>query len=329
MSIAWAYNVSLLFSIALAVLIALPDAGWSQDSNPAQDNSSGNYTLQMKANLVILSATVVDRHSALVSGLDAGDFQIYEGHVLQQIKNFSHEDVPVTVGLVIDNSGSMSPKRADVIAAALAFAQSSNPQDQIFIVNFNEYVKFGLPAEHPFTDNLDQLQLGLSDIRAIGETALYDAIAAALDHLKLGSCDKKVLILISDGGDNASKHTLAQVIEMARKSAAIIYTIGIFDDQDGDQNPDVLKRFAKETGGVAFFPESSKALALISEGIAHDIRNQYTLTYVPLIPKQDGGYRIIDVRVSSPKHTRLSVRTRAGYSVPLTLAPLESGNRLP
>jgi VWFA-related protein len=180
-------------------------------------------------------------------------------------------------------------------------------------------VSYGLPAGIPFTDRPDQLQLGLSDIQAIGQTALYDAIAMALDHLQQGSSDKKVLILISDGGDNASKHNLAQVIEMARHSGAIIYAIGIFDEQDGDQKPDVLKRFAKETGGEAFFPQSSKELSLICEGIARDIRNQYTLAYVPKILKQDGGYRVIDVKVSSTSRGRLSARTRTGYFVPSML----------
>jgi VWFA-related protein len=308
--------------IALAVLIAFPGAAWSQIVNaPSQNHASNDYTLRVDADLVILSATVLDRHNALVSGLDKEDFQVYEDHILQQIKDFSHEDLPVTVGLVIDNSGSMASKRADVIAAALSFARSSNPRDQMFVVNFNENVSYGLPAGIPFTDRPDQLQLGLSDIKVIGETALYDAIAVALDHLKQGNCDKKVLILISDGGDNASKHTLAQVIEMARRSGAIIYAIGIFDEQDGDQNPGVLKRFAKETGGEAFFPESSKELALICEGIAHDIRNQYTLAYIPKILKQDGRYRVIDVKVSSPRHGHLSVRTRLGYFVPFMLAP--------
>jgi VWFA-related protein len=266
--------------------------------------------------MVVLSATVLDRHNALVSGLGKDDFQIYEDGVLQQMTYFSHEDIPVTVGIVVDNSGSMRPKRADVIASALAFAQSSNPQDQMFVVNFNDHVSFGLPANIPFTDRREQLQLALAGIEAIGQTALYDGLAAALDHLKQGDRDKKVLILISDGGDNASKLRLAQVIDMAKQSAALIYAIGIFDEQDDDKNPGVLRRFAKETGGEAFFPDSPKELASICEGIAHDIRTQYTLAYVPAIAKQDGSYRAIDVKASAPGHGRLSVRTRAGYTVP-------------
>ena len=306
---------SMLFLLPLVASLSLPVAGLSQDLSSAQ-NESGNYTLRVNANLVILNATVVNRRNALVSGLGKDDFQIYEDRILQPIKQFSHEDVPVTVGLVIDNSGSMASKRTDVIDAAMLFAQSSNPQDQMFVVNFNEHVSYGLPADILFTDKPDRLVVALSSIRTIGETALYDAIATALGRLKQGKSDKKVLVAISDGGDNASKRSLAQVIEMAKLSNAIIYTIGIFDVQDGDQNPGVLKRFAKETGGEAFFPESSKEIASICKEIAQDIRSQYTLAYVPSIPRQDGGYRAIEVRAGAPGEGRLMVRTRAGYSIP-------------
>ena len=273
----------------------------------------------------MLSATVVDRHNALVSGLSKGDFQVYEDGALQQIKDFSHDDIPVTAGIVVDNSGSMAPKRDDVIAAALAFARASNPQDQMFVVNFNDRVSFGLPPDVPFTDRQEQLRRALSGIGAIGQTSLYDGIAVALDHLKLGNRERKVLIVISDGGDNASKHSLAQVLGMARQSTAIIYAIGIFDEQDGDQNPSVLRRLAKETGGEAFFPESSRDITSICEGIARDIRNQYTLTYVPTIASQDGSYRAIEVRASAPGRGRLLVRTRTGYSVPVNTP--ESGSQ--
>jgi Ca-activated chloride channel homolog len=222
----------------------------------------------------------------------------------------------------VDNSGSMKPKRDDVIAAALAFARSSNPQDQMFVVNFNEHVSFGLPANLPFTDKKDQLQVALSGIRAIGQTALYDGIAVGLDHLKLGNRDKKVLVLISDGGDNASRHSLAQVLSMAKQSSAIIYTIGIYDESDGDQNPGVLNKFARETGGKAYFPESSREIPSICEEIARDIRNQYTLAYVPTIAAQDGSYRTIEVKAGAPGHGRLSVRTRPGYFVSSTPSPM-------
>jgi VWFA-related protein len=317
--IGFEFSDSLLFLLAFAAFLSFHGSASSQDST-SQNNSSDNYTIRVNTNLVILSATVVDHHNALVSGLTKNDFQIYENHVLQQIKDFSHADIPVTVGLVIDNSGSMGQKRADVIAAALSFAHSSNPQDQMFVVNFNEHVTFGLPPKLQFTDQHDQLLLALSAIQAAGETALYDAIATALDHLKQSNCDKKVLIVISDGGDNASSQTLDQVIEMAKRSAATIYTIGVFE-QDGDQKLGVLRRFAKETGGLAFFPETSKEIPSICEGIARDIRNQYTLAYVPVNAKPDAGYQTIDVRASASGHGRLSVRTRSGYFLPSVSLP--------
>jgi VWFA-related protein len=303
--------------IAFVGLIVAPFVSGAQGSQPSQAGSDDAYTVNVNVNLVILSATVLDRHNALVSGLSKGDFQVYEDRVPQQIKDFSHDDIPVTAGILVDNSGSMGPRRGDVIAAAMAFARASNPQDQMFVVKFNDHVAFGLPADMPFTGRPDQLQKALYGIMAIGQTSLYDGIAAGLDHLKQGSRDKKVLILISDGGDDASKHTLAQVLSMARQSTAIIYAIGIFDEQDDDKNPAVLRRLAKETGGEAFFPESSKDTQSICEEIARDIRSQYTLTYVPVKTSQDGRYRAIEVRASAPGRGRLSVRTRTGYSPPV------------
>ena len=215
----------------------------------------------------------------------------------------------------------MKPKRPDVIAAALAFARSSNPQDQMFVVNFNEKVSFGLPETTPFTDQVAQLEVALSRIAADGQTALYDAMAAALEHLKQGSRDKKVLIVISDGGDNASQRNLARIMTMTRQSDAIIYTIGIFDAQDEDRNPHVLRQLARDTGGETFLPESLKDLAPICERIAHDIRNQYTLTYVPTNRKRDGTYRAIQVKASGQARGRLTVRTRAGYFAPSSSQP--------
>ena len=279
--------------------------------------------------MVVLRATAQDRKNVLVSGLDKDDFQVYEDGVLQPIKYFSHEDIPVTVGLVVDNSGSMRPKRHDVIAAALAFARSSNPQDQMFVVNFNEKVSFGLPGDIAFTDQLAQLQVALSRVAADGETALYDAIAVALDRLKKGDREKKVLIVVSDGGDNASKHKLAEIMALAGQPNAIIYTIGIFDDQDPDRNPVVLKRLAKETGGASYLPESLAEVTPICERIAHDIRNQYTIAYVPTNRKRDGTYRVIQVKASARGRGRLSVRTRTGYFAPSAPPPASGEGHRP
>jgi len=226
------------------------------------------------------------------------------------------------VGLVIDNSGTMGPRRSQVIVSALAFARSSNPEDQMFVVNFNENVSFGLPDNMPFTDKMDQLELALSRITANGMTALYDAVAAALSHLKQGDRDKKVLIVISDGGDNASKQTLDEILSMAGRSNAIIYTIGIFDENDPDRNIRALKRLAKATGGESFLPGSTGEVISLCKRIARDIRSQYSITYLSTNKKQDGSYRAIQVTTGTPERGHLLVRTRAGYYAPLKPQPL-------
>jgi VWFA-related protein len=284
---------------------------------PASQSSQGDaYTIRVSVDQVVLHATVRNRRGTPVSGLGKENFQIYEDGVLQEIKYFSHDDIPVEVGLIVDNSGSMRSKRREVIAAALAFARSSNPQDQMFVVNFNEHVSFGLPENMPFTDQVAQLEVALSRVAAHGETALYDAIAAGLEHLKKGNRDKKVLIVISDGADNASKRDKAQTLAMAEQADAIIYTIALFDEGDPDQHFDVLRQLAGAAGGEAFRPASPKDVIPICERIAHDIRSQYTLVYVPTNRKQDGTYRTIQVKAGAPGRGRVSVRTRAGYYAP-------------
>jgi Ca-activated chloride channel homolog len=302
---------------AFFFLIILP--GTFSQTEYAPDDP---FTINICVETVVLNATVSDRKGAPVSGLAIKDFQVYEDEKPQQIECFSHEDIPVTAGLVIDDSGTMGPKRSEVIASALAFARSSNPEDQMFVVKFNENVSFGLPDNMPFTGKVAQLEIALSGIATDGMTALYDAVAAALNHLKKGDRDKKVLIVISDGGDNASKLKLDSVLDMARKSDAIIYTIGIFDEDDPDRNPRALKELAKATGGEAFLPDSAKEVVPICKQIAHDIRSQYSITYHPTNDKQDGSFRAIKVTAGAQDGKRLIVRTRAGYYAPLKSQPL-------
>jgi Ca-activated chloride channel homolog len=308
--------------VSLCLLIILPGVARPQEASTSELRQVDPYRISVSVDSVVLQATVRNRKGTPVSGLGKDNFQVYEDGALQEIEYYSHDDIPVTVGLVVDNSGSMRPKRPEVIAAALAFARSSNPQDQMFAVNFNEHVSFGLPAHTPFTDQAAQLQVALSRIAADGETALYDAVAAALEHLKKGNRDKKVLIVVSDGGDNASKHTLDQVLAMAGQSDAIIYTIDIYVEEDPDRNPKALRRLAKATGGEAFLVESLPEVVPICERIAHDIRSQYTLAYTSTNRKQDGTYRVIQVKAMAPGHGRLSVRTRAGYYAPSKPPPL-------
>jgi len=306
------------WSYVFVALIALLRVISSQAAlPPGQVNP---YAIRSNVNLVALQATVRDRKGAPVAGLSNENFQVFEDKVPQQIESFSHEDVPVTVGLVIDSSGSMQPKYADVIAAALAFAHSSNPEDQIFVVNFNEHVRFDLPAKVPFTNNPAQLETALSRNVHSGMTALYDAISASLEQLQKGKWDKKVLIVVSDGGDNASKRNFAQVLSMVNQSNAVIYTMGIFDESDEDRNPQVLKQLSRASGGEAFFPTTLQDILPICEQIAREIRSQYMITFVPTNKKQDGTFRAIQVKAYvSPGGKRLSVRARAGYSAPSNL----------
>jgi Ca-activated chloride channel homolog len=310
---------------ALVFLLALPSVASTQAVSDLPQRQIDPYKISVSVASVVLHASVENHKGAPVSGLGKDDFQVYEDGALQQLDFFSHEDIPVTVGLVLDNSGSMAAKRTEVIAAALAFARSSNPRDEMFVVNFNEHVTFGLPADTPFTDKREQLQAALATFKTRGETALYDALAAAIEHLKLGNRDKKALVVVSDGGDNASKSNLREVLAMAEKSDAIIYTIGIYTDEDPDKKPDALKKLSNATGGVASFPGALAEVVPLCERIAHDIREQYTLAYTPMNGKQDGAYRVIRVKAKAQGEGRLSVRTRAGYiasSTPPAKAPV-------
>jgi VWFA-related protein len=263
--------------------------------------------------LVVLHATVSDRQGGFVSNLGQRDFEVYEDGVPQPIRLFSNEDAPVTVGLVVDHSTSMQPKMAEVSAAARSFVRSSNRDDEMFVVNFNERVYLGLPGAIRFTDSTAQLGDAIAATPTRGRTALYDAIAKALEELQAGSRDKKVLIVVSDGGDNASAHSLAEVMQLAGKSSAVIYTVGIFDETDEDRNPGMLKRLAQATGGEAFLPEELAEVTAICERIARDIRHQYTIGYAPINQARNGAYHAIRVLARAKGHREMSVRTRTGY----------------
>jgi Ca-activated chloride channel family protein len=299
--------------LPVLALIALGGDGEPQAPPAGDGQDPGSYRISVNVDLVVLHATVRDRKRRFVSDLREEHFEVYEDGVRQSIQLFRHEDIPVTVGLVVDHSGSMGRKLPDVIAAARAFVQSSNPEDEMFVVNFNENVSLGLPGAIRFTNCPDELDRAILKTPATGQTALYDAVGAALGQVQSGSRDKHVLIVISDGGDNASALSLAQVLKTARQSSVLVYTIGIFDEDDPDRNPGVLRRLARATGGEAFFPGASDALAAVCERIARDIRHQYTIGYVSTNPVHPGAYRTIRVTAAASGHGELFVRTRAGY----------------
>jgi Ca-activated chloride channel family protein len=273
-------------------------------------------TFSSTSNLVLLDVSVKNSKGGYAAGIAKDSFRVYEGGQLQTITHFSREDVPVTVGLVVDTSGSMGPKYQQVVAAALAFIAASNPKDEIFVVNFNDSVTEGLPPELPFTDDIGKLRAALFVAKPEGRTALYDAIAVALSHLEKGKRDKKTLILISDGGDNHSSHTLDDVKRMVQESRATIYTIGLFDDDDKDQNPRVLRQLSGVSGGETYLPKDVSEVLEICRRVASDIRARYTIGYVPAGNEAPGSLRKIRVAASQPDGQKLIVRTRTSYLVP-------------
>lgn len=300
-----------MFPLVL-LLIAATAATGSAEPQDSTTDAAASVRFSANVDLVTLPITVRDAKGAPVSDLHQHDFEVYENGVRQSIRVFRHEDIPVTVGLVIDHSGSMRPKMAEVIAAARTFVKSSNPEDEMFAVTFNERVNPRFSAGIHFTNNFDQLESTIRKAPLGGQTALYDAVFEALEQVGLGSREKKALIVISDGGDNASARTLAEVLKLAGRSTAVIYAIGIFDSDDPDRNPDVLRRMAHATGGEAYFPARPDEMTATCESIARDMRSQYLIGYVPSPAAQHAGYRTIRVTAHAAKG-KLSVRTRAGY----------------
>jgi VWFA-related protein len=302
-------------AIRLATLLVLALIVYARYQAPpaVQVPATGAFRISVDVPLVVLHATVTDRQGSLVTNLGEQDFQVSENGVPQRIQVFKNEDIPVAVGLVIDHSTSMRPKLAEVTAAARAFVRSSNREDEIFVVNFNEIVSLGLPPSIHFTDSSVELAYAISDESARGLTALYDAIAMGLGQIQTATRDKKVLIVVSDGGDNASRRTLDQVMKLAEQSSAVIYTIGVFDESDAERNPGVLNRLARATGGEAFLPVQLPEVVANCERIARDIRHQYIVGYAPSNPAPDGSYRSIRLVARTKGQGKLSVRTRTGY----------------
>lgn len=282
--------------------------------SPSPKSQDKEFTISTTARLVLLDVSVKDSAGGYVSGLKKDSFKVTEESKPQEITQFADADIPVTIGLIIDQSGSMRPKRPEVITAALAFIQASNPKDEIFVLNFNEKVHRGLPDTLLFSDDVKQLRAALWSGAPEGRTALYDAISAGLRQLDMGRRDKKTLIVVSDGGDNISTVTLHDVVKQAEESVATIYTIGIFDQDDPDRNPDVLKRLAHISGGEAYFPQKLEEVVPICKGIAKDIRTRYTIGYIPTA--EGKKVRHIKVAVSDPDHGKLIARTRTVYMFP-------------
>jgi Ca-activated chloride channel family protein len=293
-----------------------PQPGATQEQPPQDQNQapsdSGIFVFKKEVDEVVLHATVIDtKNNRMVMDLNKDNFTVYEDNQLQKISSFRHEDIPVAMGIVIDNSGSMREKRDKVNKAALNLVRSSNPQDQVFVVNFNdEYY-----LDQPFTGNINLLRDALEKVEARGGTALYDAIVASADYeKKQARLQKKVLFVVTDGEDNASRETLEEAVRrLAQENGPTVYTIGLLGEERARRAHRALETLAQRTGGIAFFPKTLDEVDEISSKIAHDIRSQYTIGYKPIKPRSVKGYRTIKVEAHAKGYKDLSVRTRTGY----------------
>ena len=276
------------------------------------NEKNGTFVIRKDVDEVLLHATVVDDKQHIVTNLDKGAFTVFEDGKPQNIISFHHEDIPVAMGIVIDNSGSMREKRAKVNQAALNLVRSSNPQDEVFVVNFNdEYY-----LDQDFTNDLLKLKEALEKIDAKGGTALYEAVVASAEHLKRDArLERKVLFVVTDGEDNASRESLEQAVKrLQEENGPSVYAIGILGDEEHPKRAKrALEIIAQRTGGLAFFPKTLDEVDEISRQVARDIRNQYTIGYKPTNPRATGGFRQIRVEAKAKEHKKLQVRTKSGY----------------
>ena len=278
------------------------------------EQTPASPTFRAARDLVVLPVTVTDRQEKLAGGLTEDRFAVFDNDRRQRIALFSNGDIPVSVALVIDDSGSTETRLGEVLAASIHLARASHPDDQLFVVEFNDRVRDALGGRPLSAADLPELEQAIRTLRPLGRTALYDGLLSGLDRLEAGSHARKVLVLISDGGDNASRATLASVIARARASNVAIYTIGVFDPDDPDANTGVLQTLAKETGGERFLPRSAGPLLQAAEQIAREIRSGYTIGFEP--PDRDGRYHRLRVQLTGPDSRGFKIRTRPGYVAP-------------
>ena len=283
-------------------------------------------TFSATSDLVVIHASVEDRRGAPVAGLEKDHFLVYEDNYPQELRFFSTADAPATIGLLIDNSTSMSSKRERVIAAAVQFAELSNPEDEVFVLAFNETIHEAWPARVLDESSLSVLRATLmNQISARGQTALYDAVNGGLERLGSAKHTRQVLVIVSDGSDNASRTAKDAMIASVRSSGAMVYSVALQDTVDRDGDPGLLKLIARETGGEFFKPDRIGEVSEALEHIARDIRSTYTLGYVPRNQVRDGSMRKLRVVARHPDGRPLKVQTRGGYLAPKSASDRESG----
>ena len=286
---------------------------------PVQDD----VTFRADTNLVSLNVSVLDKSGKMITNIPQAAFHVLENGVEQPIKIFRREDVPVSMGILVDNSGSMRDKRAKVAAASLALVKASNPQDEIFIVNFNDDAFL----DCPFTNDIKKMEEALDRIDSKGGTAMRDAISMSTDYLKdKGKKDKKVIVVVTDGNDNTSNMSLEQLVRKATQSETLVYSIGLLNEEEkreATKAKRALRALAETSGGLDYYPKDLAEVDKITPQIAHEIRNQYILGYVPLNTTFDNTFRKISVQIKG--YGNLTVRTRNGY---YASAPAKAGNSL-
>jgi len=289
----------------------------------------GQFTLQRDVEEVVLSATVIDDHGRLIDNLQKDNFKVYEDSVPQTIASFAHQDIPISLAILVDNSGSMRTKRQAVNEAALDLVKASNPQDETVIVNFADEAY----QDTDLTASIPKLQEGLSHIESKGGTALYDAVIASADYLsKNAKRPKQVILIITDGEDNASGSSLEETVRRIQDlQGPVVYSIGLlFDDSGGGREARRARRalelLSSETGGVAYFPKSLEQVDQLAHEVASDIRSQYSIAYHSTKPASLGGYRTIRVDAKAKGTGKLIVRTRTGY-FPKGSAPAAASSR--
>jgi Ca-activated chloride channel homolog len=298
--------------------VTVPKAGQKENgqSSTTLSRNQGKYTLQRNVDEVVLNATVVDDKQHLVATLDKTNFKVFEDNIEQNITSFQHQDIPISLGIIVDNSGSMRTKREAVNKSALDLVHSSNPDDESFVVNFSDEAYI----DQDFTSSIAKLRDGLSHIDSKGGTALYDAVVASADYLtKNAKRSKQVLLVITDGEDNASSTTLEETVHRIQDlQGPIVYCIGLlYADEGGGREMHrarrALEMLSNETGGIAFFPKNLDQVDEIAGEVARDIREQYTIGYHSTKPPSLGGFRAVRVEAKAKGYNRLIVRTKTGY----------------